>query len=355
VTVPPAGVPSANVAAGNSFSTDVLALVVCRDGRLPAGADEAVAEAGGAVFLVGTGAEAAAASLVSATAVWCSETSTLPAGLARGLAHALSDVSLIVLPASPDGRDLAPRLSAEMGRPLLAGAIRVRLGECAGGPTNRGARADLLRADGSVVVPVDCVGPAIATLMPGARGPAPTSDPPPVTRITFGPMSGQSRDAEILALLEPDPATMDLADATKVLGGGAGLVPRGASDEQARAVFSLLAEVAAALGGSAGATRVVTDAAWMAYDRQIGTTGVAIDPDLYVAFGVSGATQHVGGLGSPEHTVSVNTDPSCPMTAMANLGLVADAGGVLVELAVRLGVSVPGEVEEALHGPHTVA
>jgi electron transfer flavoprotein alpha subunit len=350
VTVPPAALPG-----GNRFGTDVLALVVCRDGRLPAGADEAVAEAGGAVLLVGSGAEAATASLLSTTAVWCSETGTAPAGLARGLALTLSDVPLIVLPASPDGRDLAPRLSAEMGRPLLAGAIRVRLGERQGAPATRGAGADLLRADGGVVVPVDCDGPAIATLMPGARGPAPTSDPPPVTRIDLGPVVGQSRDAEILAVLEPDPATMDLADARRVLGGGAGLVPRGATDEQARAVFHLLAEVAAAIGGSAGATRVVTDAAWMAYDRQIGTTGVAIDPDLYVAFGVSGATQHVGGLGSPEHTVSVNTDPSCPMTAMADLGLVADAGGVLVELAARLGVSVPGEVEEAFHGPFTVA
>jgi electron transfer flavoprotein alpha subunit len=148
---------------------------------------------------------------------------------------------------------------------------------------------------------------------------------------------------------------MDLADATKVLSGGAGLVPRGATDDQARAVFSLLADVAAALGGSAGATRVVTDAAWMGYDRQIGTTGVAIDPELYVAFGVSGATQHVGGLGTPRHVVSVNTDPSCPMTAMANLGLVADAGSVLLELAGRLGVSVQEQVQEVLRGRHPVA
>ncbi len=85
--------------------------------------------------------------------------------------------------------------------------------------------------------------------------------------------------------------------------------------------------MAAALGASAGATRVVTDAGWMSYNRQIGTTGVTINPDLYVAFGVSGASQHVGGLGAPDHTVSINTDASCPMTAMANLGLVGDAGG----------------------------
>ena len=96
--------------------------------------------------------------------------------------------------------------------------------------------------------------------------------------------------------------------------------------------------MAAALGGSAGATRVATDAGWTGYERQIGTTGVTVDPDLYVALGVSGAAQHTGGIGTPRHVVSVNTDPSCPMTAMADLGLVTDAGALLAELAARLGV-----------------
>ena len=70
---------------------------------------------------------------------------------------------------------------------------------------------------------------------------------------------------------------------------------------------------------------MATDAGWTGYDRQIGTTGVAVNPELYIAFGVSGAAQHTGGLGAPRHIVSVNTDPSCPMMAMADLGLVTDA------------------------------
>jgi electron transfer flavoprotein alpha subunit len=151
---------------------------------------------------------------------------------------------------------------------------------------------------------------------------------------------------EVLDLIKPDPATMDLGDATRVLGGGAGLVGRGATDDEARAVFAGLARVAAALGASAGGTRVVTDAGWIGAERQIGTTGVSIDPDLYIAFGVSGATQHTSGLGTPRHIVSINTDPSCPMTAMANLGLISDAAGVLVRLGHRLGLaaeSVPSD------------
>ena len=150
-------------------------------------------------------------------------------------------------------------------------------------------------------------------------------------------------DAELIEVLEPDLHTMDLADATRVVAGGAGLVA-GLDDAGATEVFGLLGRVAAALGGSAGATRVATDAGWTGYERQIGTTGVTIDPDLYIAFGVSGAAQHVGGLGTPRHIVSVNTDASCPMTAMADLGLMTDARALLVELAGRLGVVVPTDL-----------
>ena len=147
-----------------------------------------------------------------------------------------------------------------------------------------------------------------------------------------------SRDAESVEVLQPEPGVVDLAEARRIVGGGAGLVPAGADGA---AVMRLLADVGAALGASAGATRVVTDAGWMSYDRQIGTTGVSVNPELYIAFGISGAAQHVGGLGAPEHLVSVNTDPSCPMTAMADLGIVADAPAVLAELAKRLGVTGP--------------
>jgi len=120
-------------------------------------------------------------------------------------------------------------------------------------------------------------------------------------------------------------------------------------------VMRLLAGVGAALGASAGATRVVTDAGWMSYDRQIGTTGVSVSPELYIAFGISGAAQHVGGLGAPEHLVSVNTDPSCPMTAMADLGIVADAPAVLSELAKRLGVTGPSAGPDGAARPDEAA
>lgn len=309
---------------------EVLAVVVVRDGQLPAGAAETVAETGGAVLFAGSATAKAADELEVASRVWLLEVpSVAPATLASTLAQALADVDMIVLPASPDGRDLAPRLAVILSRPLLAGAVRCAPDE-----------VEVTRLDDRLSVRVGVDGPVVVTLRQGRRG---TLKPAKSTQVSALSLVAPetSPDAESVEVLQPEPGVVDLAEARRIVGGGGGLVPPGADGA---AVMRLLADVGAALGASAGATRVVTDAGWMSYDRQIGTTGVSVSPELYIAFGVSGAAQHVGGLGSPEHVVSVNTDPSCPMTAMADLGIVADARAVLRELAKQLGVT--GSVDE---------
>jgi len=312
-----------------------MAVVVARDGQLPAGAAETVAEAGGAALVVGSGAGKAADGLDAASRVWLLEApSAGPAALAATLAPALAAVDMILLPASPDGRDLAPRLAVILGRPLLAGAVRCAPGE-----------VEVTRLDDRLSVRVAMDGPVLVTLRPGRRGtPVAVEGAPQVNVLSLAAARDAGRDAESVEVLQPEPGVVDLAEARRIVGGGGGLVPGGADGA---AVMRLLADVGAALGASAGATRVVTDAGWMSYDRQIGTTGVSVTPDLYVAFGISGAAQHIGGLGAPEHVVSVNTDPSCPMTALADLGIVADAPAVLRELAERLGVTDPSGASHA--------
>ncbi len=331
-------------------SDSPLAIVVARSGELPVGADEVVAEAGGRVLVVGEGARAAAELLTTARHAWTAETGRglRPGDLARALAPSLYDVPLVILPASPDGRDLAPRLAAELDRPLLAAAHRIWMDAEAATPH---VAAVLSRVEGRIDLPVTVKAAAVATLVPGVRGSVPTGAScsfaeltPPLTSApltTSGAQAGAAHEVEVLEVLEPDPETMDLAEASRVLAGGAGLVPRDAGADAGPAAMTLLQHVAAALGASVGATRVVTDAGWVGFERQIGTTGVTIDPDLYIAFGISGASQHTGGLGAPSHIVSVNKDPSCPMTAMADLGLVTDAGELLIVLAGRLGIDVP--------------
>ena len=98
-----------------------------------------------------------------------------------------------------------------------------------------------------------------------------------------------------------------------------------------------MGRIGTAVGASVGATRVVTDRGWMPHARQIGTTGVVVDPDLYLAFGISGAVQHTSGLGNPAHVISVNTDGHCPMMQLADLAITADANATLDELERLVG------------------
>jgi electron transfer flavoprotein alpha subunit len=311
---------SARSAPGQATDRRLLAVVPVREGVLPAGGSEAMAECGGRALVVGDGAAAAAKALdgpVVEVRAWDTP-GFAPGAWATALAPVLAAESVIVLPASPDGRDLAPRLAHALSRPLLAGAVRVT-----------GDGADVARHGGLVIEDVRLSGPFVATLQPGVRGVASSGQEAPATVEVLTLDAPPGHDADVLELLPPDAATMDLTEAQRIVAGGAGL------DGPAR--FEQLQRIADALGASVGGTRVVTDRHWLAHERQIGTTGVVVDPRLYLAFGISGAVQHTSGLGHPDHIVSVNLDPSSPMMQLADLALVTDANAMLDHLLTLLG------------------
>jgi electron transfer flavoprotein alpha subunit len=307
----------------------VIAVVPVRAGQLPLGGDEAVAEAGGRALLVGAGAADAVAHLTGIAGdviTWERDTSA-PAARAETLATLVGEHDVVLLPASPDGRDLAPRLAHVLDRPLLAGAVALDDG-----------LVHLARQGGLVTETVAVDGPFVATLQPGVRGVEPDPALALAVRVApadvTSPATGADLDPTLLSVLEPDPATMDLSEAGRIIGGGAGL---GSAE-----VTAVLADVANAVGCSIGGTRVITDWGWLPFERQIGTTGVIVHPELYLAFGISGAVQHVAGLGDPEHVIAVNLDASCPMMSIADLAIVTDAPALVAELASRLGVGADG-------------
>ncbi len=297
----------------------MIAVVVVRDGLLPAGGAEAVAECEGRAVLIGSQASVAAEALHGiATQLTLIERDTfLPGAIADELAALLANEPIVVLPASPDGRDLAPRLAAALQRQLLAGATAVTAD-----------RVDLVRNSGRELHRVVPDNRFIATLHPGARGVVPDSMLPAPAIKTAKSSTSKVVDADVIAVHPPDPATVDLAEAARIVSGGAGL------DGPDR--MRQLAEIALQLGASVGATRVVTDRGWAPHERQIGTTGVAVSPHLYMAFGIAGAVQHTSGLGDPAHIVSVNTDPHCPMMQLADLAIVSDANETLDALQALL-------------------
>lgn len=317
--------------AGDRTLAGMLALVPVRDGVLPAGAAEAIAECGGRVLIAGSGTDQLAfegiAREVFLVELGSVEPNRWTAALTP-LVSAFDRADIVVLPHSPDGRDLAPHLAIALDRPLYAGATQVLE-----------HRVRVARRGGLELHEQRPTGPFVATLQPGARGVDVADGTPTVERLDAPAAAGPTADAEVVEVLPPDVRTMDLAEARRIVGGGAGL--------QSEAHFAELDRFAAAIGGVMGATRVITDRGWVHHDRQIGTTGVVVDPVVYVSFGVSGAVQHTSGLGTPDHIISVNTDPHCPMMAMSDLAIVADANATLDELLRLLDADPFVDVEAA--------
>lgn len=300
----------------------MLAIIPIRSGIAPAGADEVIAECGGKVLFVGSGHMIDGATIVGSLGVDITEGRWLELGefdprrWASAIAPVVAEIDVVVLPASPDGRDLAPRLAAVLDRPLRAGAIRIDA-----------TRIELARHGGRDLVTFAITEPVVATLQPGVRGVEPVETPFDLVHLGTETSSGRETApgaVTTVAVLEPDLSTMDLSEAPRIVGGGAGL------DGERR--FTQLARLAERLGAALGATRVITDRGWVEHERQIGTTGVMVHPHLYISFGVSGAVQHTSGLGHPDHIISVNTDASCPMMQLSDLAIVSDANAVLDEL-----------------------
>jgi electron transfer flavoprotein alpha subunit len=134
---------------------------------------------------------------------------------------------------------------------------------------------------------------------------------------------------EVLEFVEEQTDTVNIAEADIIVSAG-----RGIRDPKN---FSLIHDLAKALGGAVGASRAAVDADWIAYSHQVGQTGKTVNPTVYIACGISGAIQHLAGMKSSDIIVAINSDEHAPIFDVAHFGIVGDLFEIIPEMIKQIG------------------
>jgi electron transfer flavoprotein alpha subunit len=230
-------------------------------------------------------------------------------------AHALHELirahgpNMILFPTSHEGRDVAGRLQARTGATLMGNATDV---------TGLDRAVTQIFGDTRFVeVTLGGPDPKLVLVRPKSFPAEPTGGTAAVVPVDIE-IPDELRAARRVERHAEAASGPRLEDAKVVISGGRGL--------QDRSNFALLDRLAGAIGGAAvGATRAVVDAGWVPYSLQIGQTGKTVKPEVYIAVGISGATQHVVGMRGSRRIVAVNKDEQAPIFGVADVGVVGDA------------------------------
>jgi electron transfer flavoprotein alpha subunit len=270
-----------------------------------------------AAVALGPGATAAAPTLGEhgAARVFANDDRVYADTLGLPAAHTLHGLieehapDLVLFSTSYDARDVAGRLQAKLGCTLLSNATDVSGAD--------GAQTQIF--GGNRVVDVALAGPAprLVLVRPKSFAPEPSGGTAEVVPVDT-PIPDELTTVRRVERHEETAAGPRLEDAKVVIAGGRGL--------QDPSNFKLLDDLAAAIGDAAvGASRAVVDAGWVPYSYQVGQTGKTVKPEVYIAVGISGATQHDVGMKGAKRIIAINKDGDAPIFRLADLGIVGDA------------------------------
>ncbi len=228
----------------------------------------------------------------------------------------------ILLPATYDGRDVAGRLSARLDRPVLTNVVGLK--------DDGGLVTEHAIFGGSQVAVARFTGPGPGLYVIRAKSFAAEAAGGSPAQVVAAPVpdTGAENTARIVERHVEEREGPSLDEAAVVVSGGRGL---GGPEH-----YAMIEELAKLLHGAAGASRAIVDAGWVPYSHQVGQTGKTVKPNVYLACGISGATQHLVGMKSSNHIVAVNKDKDAPIFSVADLGIVGDVHKVLPALIEAL-------------------
>ena len=221
---------------------------------------------------------------------------------------------LVLLPSDYRGREIAGAVAATTDAGVVSGASSVSYD---GGVLEIAKTA--LAGSWSMRIVVEGQTPVVGVAsgaVDEARAASPTTPAVESLEVVLSP---RAQAVAVLASTPEDTGGVSLADASTVVVGG-----RGVDGD-----FTMVKELADALGGAVGATRVACDEGWAPRGEQIGQTGLSVSPNLYVGLGVSGAVHHTVGMQSSAHIVAVCDDPDAPIFELADFGVVGDVAEVV--------------------------
>ncbi len=311
----------------------ILTFAEHRDGKLRRASLEAVAEAsrlagslGASVasVVIGSGVSGLAAELghYGAAKVHVFDDAGLAGYATEVWARALAQVvgalkpTVVLVPFTALGKDLAPRLAAKIGAGLVSDCVSLAVKDGrleARRPMYAGKAFASVRWEGE---------PQMATLRPNVftLGAADIGRSAEVVKESVD----ASARAKVTAVKATAEGKLELSEAQVVVSGGRGL--KGPEH------FHLVQELGDAFGAAVGASRAVVDAGWVDHQMQVGQTGKTVSPALYIACGISGAIQHLAGMSSSKVIVAINKDGDAPIFKVANYGILGDAFEVMPKL-----------------------